>query len=89
MENMVYVKEWFLKKIEHEKNVRIFSFKAEVLKETEKAVYVKFAESHSYRTQSGKVESWVPKSCLHGAEEAASFEANLKAAAEKYGAVVE
>ena len=86
MGNTVYVKTWFLKKIEQEKHCNIFSFKAEVLKETEKAVYVKFEESHSYR--GGNVETWVPKSCLHSAEEAASFEENIKAAAEKYGAVV-
>ena len=88
MENTVYVKTWFLKKIEAEKGGKIFSFIGTVLKETEKAVYVKFEESHSYRAQSGLVESWVPKSCLYSKEETEKFEANVKAAAEKYGAVI-
>ena len=77
MENTVYVKTWFLKKIEAEKGGKIFSFVGTVLKETEKAVLVKFEESHSYRT-SGLVESWVPKSCLHSEEEAKMFEGNVK-----------
>ena len=79
MENTVYVKTWFLKKIEAEKGGKIFSFVGTVLKETEKAVLVKFEESHSYRT-SGLVESWVPKSCLFSKEEAEKFEANIKTA---------
>lgn len=62
--NTVYVKTWFLKKIETEKGARIFSFVGTVLKETEKAVYVKFEEAYSYRTGADYVESWVPKSCL-------------------------
>ena len=64
MENTVFVKTWFLKKIEAEKRCTIFSFVGTVLKETEKAVYVKFDEAHSYRTGEDFVESWVPKSCL-------------------------
>ena len=64
MENTVFVKTWFLKKIEQEKHCQIFSFVGTVLKETEKAVYVKFDEAHSYRTGADYIESWVPKSCL-------------------------
>ena len=64
MENTVFVKTWFLKKIEAEKNCTIFSFVGTVLKETEKAVYVKFEEAHNRRNGSDFVESWVPKSCL-------------------------
>lgn len=80
MENTVYVKSWFLKKIEAEKGGRIFSFAGTVLKETEKAVYVRFDESHSYRSVSGLIESWVPKSVLYSAEDTARFEANVKEA---------
>lgn len=86
MENAkVYVKNWFCKKIEAEQGGKIFSFVANVLKETEKAVFVKFEDSHSYRSKSGIVESWVPKSCLHSDEEAKMFEENFRKAAEKYG----
>ena len=62
--NTVYVKTWFLKKIETEKRVNIFSFVGTVLKETEKAVFVKFEEAYNQRTGADYVESWVPKSCL-------------------------
>lgn len=80
MENTVYVKGWFLKKIEHEKGCKIFSFVGTVLKETEKAVFVKFEEAHSYKTGDDYAESWVPKSCLYSEEEAARFEANIEKA---------
>ena len=63
MENTVFVKTWFLKKVEAEKHCTIFSFVGTVLKETEKAVYVKFEDSYRYATE-GCVETWVPKSCL-------------------------
>lgn len=56
----------------------IFSFVAEVLKETEKAVYVRFNDAHSYRSR--YVESWIPKSCLHSEAEAKMFEANFNKA---------
>lgn len=88
MTNTVYVKKWFCKKIEAEKGELIYSNAAEVLKETEKAVYVRFEYSHSYRAKSGLIESWVPKSCLHSDEEAKMFEKNIKKAMEKYNAVV-
>ena len=64
MNETVYVKTWFLKKIETEKHCTIFSFVGTVLKETEKAVFVRFDEAHSYNNGSDFVESWVPKSCL-------------------------
>lgn len=64
MEKTVFVKTWFLKKIESEKRCVIYSFVGSVVKETEKAVFVKFSEAHSYRTGADYVESWVPKSCL-------------------------
>lgn len=65
MENAkVYVKTWFLKKIEQEKRCTIFSFVGTVLKESEKAVFVKFDEAHSYKTGADYIESWVPKTCL-------------------------
>lgn len=84
MTNTVYVKTWFCKKIEGEKHARIFSFDAEVLKETEKAVYVRFENSYSYRTRTDGIESWVPKSCLYSDEEATRFEENVKKAVEAY-----
>lgn len=84
MNSKVYVKKWFCQKIEAEKGARIFSFVAEVLKETEKAVYVRFENAYSYRTRSEMIESWVPKSCLYSEEEAAQFEANVKKAVEAY-----
>lgn len=86
MTTTVYVKNWFCKKIETEKHVAIFSFVAEVLKETEKAVYVRFNDAHSYRSR--YVESWVPKSCLHSEEEAKMFEENIKKAMEEHNAVL-
>lgn len=86
--NRVYVKKWFCQKIEAEKGEKIFSNCAEVLKESEKAVFVKFVESHSYRAKSGIVESWVPKSCLHSEEEAAIFEENIKKALKAHNAVL-
>ena len=42
MNETVYVKTWFLKKIEVEKHCQIASFVGTVLKETEKAVFVRF-----------------------------------------------
>lgn len=84
----VYVKKWFCKKIESEKGGTIFSNTAEVLKETEKAVYVRFEDSYSYRMMSGTIESWVPKSCLHSDEEAKMFEENIKKAMEAHNAVL-
>ena len=86
MENTVYVKGWFLKKIEHEKHVSIMSFVGTVLKETEKAVFVKFDEAYNYNTRADYVETWVPKSCLYSEEEAARFEENFKKAAAQIAA---
>ena len=62
--NTVYVKTWFLKKIEIEKHVNIFSFVGTTLKETEKAVFVRFEEAYNQRTGADYVEYWIPKSCL-------------------------
>ena len=64
MENTVYVKTWFLKKIETERRAVIYSFVGTVQKETEKAVYVRFDEAYDHRTGADYIESWVPKSCL-------------------------
>lgn len=78
---IVYVKSWFLQKVENEKHVQISSFAGSVLKETEKAVFLRFDEAYNYRTGADYVETWVPKSCLYSEAETARFNANVEKAA--------
>lgn len=60
MERVLEVKQWFMNKnfSLNEQFIAENSYQNDVVKETEKAVQIKFSSDY------GKMVKWVPKSCL-------------------------
>lgn len=79
----VYIKEWFLKKMQSEQQsgIKLISAAAEVMGETEKA----YKLAVDFVTLDGEFDGvkllWCPKSCTVTEEE---YEAEVKASAERF-----
>jgi len=79
------IKEWFLyeKFTDGERYAISISDEPIILKETEKAVYVKFVSDW------GTIKTWIPKSCIYSEEELAEIRKRFEANMDKYEKLVE